>query len=68
MHGFASGDAHDIGAAVEREVVGLLRERGVPPLLMNGGEVVHLEAGAFETAPHGRAEAVGARVAPALCS
>ncbi len=52
LHGFAPGDRHEIGAAVERELARLFAEQGITPSLMNGEEIAHLNGGSFAVA-HG---------------
>jgi hypothetical protein len=63
LHGFAPGDGHRIGAAVEAELTRLFVEQGVPPSLAQGGEMPRLDGGRFEVAPGSRAEVIGAQVA-----
>lgn len=64
LHGFPQD--HLIGEAVERELSRLFTERGVPPSLARGGDLPHLDAGAFQINPELGAEAVGARIARSL--
>jgi hypothetical protein len=66
LHGFAPGDRHAIGEAVERELVRLFAEQGIPPALARGGEIARQDGGAFELAPRGGAGSVGTRVAGAI--
>lgn len=66
LHGFAPGDRHCIGDAVERELASLFAEQGMPPSLMQGGGMARLEAGGIDVAPGPGAEVMGARVAQAL--
>ena len=66
MHGFMPGDMYRNGEAVEQELTQLLADRGVPQSLEHGGEVAHVDGGAFEVALDSRAEAVGAQVAKAV--
>lgn len=66
LHGFAPGDRHRIGDAVERELAQLFAERGVPPHFETGFESPRLDAGSFNYAPGSSAEAIGAEVAHAL--
>lgn len=66
LHGFGPGDRYSIGDAVERELSHLFAEEGVPPLLLHGGNVPHLDVGALKVSPGTKADAVGARVARAL--
>jgi hypothetical protein len=66
LHGFAPGDHPGISEAVQRELVRLLGERGVPPSLTHGVEVARLDGGSFPMTPHLKAEAIGAHVAQAV--
>jgi hypothetical protein len=66
LHGFPVAERYRIGAAVEAELARLFAERGVPPLLAQGGEVGYLDGGSFSAAPGLRAEVVGGQVARAL--
>jgi hypothetical protein len=66
LHGFMPQDRHWIGAAVEAELTRLFAEQGVPPSLAQGGEMAHLDGGAFDVAPSSTAEAIGCQVAQAL--
>lgn len=66
LHGFAAGDRHRIGAAVERELGRLLSVRGLPAALAQGGERPRLDGGSFELHQHARPEAVGVQVARAI--
>jgi len=63
LHGFAPADRYRIGAALERELTQLFGAGGVPPTFMQSIEVERLDGGAFQVAPGGRAEAIGAQVA-----
>lgn len=64
LHGFPPD--HRIGEAVEHELSRLFTERGVPQSLSRGGDIPHLDAGAFQMKPELGAGAVGARVARSL--
>ena len=66
LHGFAPGDRHRIGEAVERELIRLLADRGVPQSLERGREIGHVDGGAFEVASNSKAQVVGAQVAKAV--
>ena len=66
LHGFTPSDRHGIGEAVERELARLFAGQGVPPSLMQGEEVGHLDGGAFEAPRGARAEAIGTQVAQAV--
>ena len=66
LDGFAPGNRHCIEAVVEAELARLFAEGDVPPSLTNGGEMDHLDGGAFEIAPDATAGVIGAQVAQAL--
>ena len=66
LHGFAPGDRHRIGAAVERELGRLLSEGGLPAALGQGGARPVLDGGSFHMKPQARPESVGAQVAQAI--
>jgi hypothetical protein len=66
LRGFAPGERHRIGEAVERELVRLLDEHGVPPSLAQGIEVERLDGGAFEVSHGSKLETVGVQVAQAI--
>jgi len=66
LYGFAPGDRHRIGVAVEQELTRLLADQGVPQSLAQGEEVASVDGGAFEVAPGSRAQVVGAQVARAV--
>ncbi len=66
LRGFAPGERHRIGEAVERELVRLLDEQGVPPSLGRGSGIERLDGGAFEVAHGSKSEAVGVQVAQAI--
>ena len=55
LHGFAPGDRYSIGEAVEQELTRLLTDRGVPQSLEHGGEIGHVDGGAFEVEQGSRA-------------
>lgn len=66
LHGFASGDRHRIGAAMERELTRLFAEKSTPASLTQEQEIAHLNGGTFEMEPGSAAEVVGARLAQAV--
>lgn len=66
LQGFAPEDRYLIGEAVQEELARLLTERGVPPLLAQGGEVGHLDGGSFAMIPGMKAEAIGSQIAQAI--
>ncbi|CAN5908811.1 hypothetical protein BH23GEM7_BH23GEM7_23980 [soil metagenome] len=66
LHGFAPGDRHRIGAAVERELARLFAEQGVSPSLARNGEVARLDASAFQVALGAGVESIGTQVAQSV--
>jgi hypothetical protein len=66
LDGFAPGDRAQIGAAVERELMRLLAERGLPPALAQGGAIPHLDGASIAIEAGSRAEAIGVQVARAV--
>ncbi len=68
LHGFAPGDRHSIGEAVEHELTRLFAEQDVPSSLAHGGEIARLDSETFEVAPNSNAEAIGAQIARAIYS
>ncbi len=63
LDGFAAGDKYSIADSVESELARLFTEQGAPKSLSQGGEIAHLDGGAFEAARDSRPEAIGAKVA-----
>lgn len=66
LHGFAYGDRHRIGAAMERELARLFAEKSTPASLSQEQEVAHLNGGTFEMEPGSAAEVVGTQLAQAV--
>jgi hypothetical protein len=66
LHGFNSTDRMVIAAAVERTLMRLLVERGLPPTLQQSGALAQLDGGSFTVTPHRNPEAIGAQVARAI--
>jgi hypothetical protein len=66
LYGFVPGDRYRIADAVERELARLFAEQGVPPSLIQDGEVVRLDGGVFEVAQDSKPETIGAQVAQAV--
>jgi len=66
LHGFEPRDRYAIAVALEREFARLFTENEIPPSLLKGGDVIHVDAGGFEVSPGGTPEAVGAQVAQAI--
>jgi hypothetical protein len=65
LHGFAPGDRYRIGEAVQRELVRLLSEQGVPLSLGQDGEIARLDGGTFKVTSS-KPETVGTQVAQAV--
>ena len=63
LHGFAPGDRYRIADAVERELVRLFAEQGVPPSLAQNIESARMDGGAFNVAPGSKAGAIGTQIA-----
>ena len=66
LHGFSPGDRYGFGEALERELVFLLRERGVPPSMTQEGEFERLDAGTLTLSPDWKADRIGVQVAQAV--
>jgi hypothetical protein len=66
LHGIDLRDRERIAAAVEHELARLFAERGVPPSLIQGGELAQLDGGRFKVHPGNGPEAIGVQVAQAL--
>ena len=66
LEGFSPGERLRIVEAFQQELAGLFSARGIPPSLLNGGEISCLDGGAFEVAPGAGAGAIGIQVARGL--
>ena len=66
LHGFAPGDRHHIGEAVERELARLLAEQGALHLFGGNVELERMDAGEFNLRPNTKSEMIGAQVAQAV--
>ena len=66
LHGFSPGDRYRIGEVVEQELAHMIAERDLPSSLADGGDIDHLDGGAFEAAQGSRPEAIGLQVAQAV--
>ena len=66
LHGFAPGDRHRIGEAVQLELARLLTEQATPPVLAKSAQIDRLNAGTFHMTSAPRPEATGAQVARAV--
>ncbi len=66
LYGFPPGDHRRIGDAAQRELSRLFTEKGVPPSLVHGADIPHVDGGTLEISPTPTSDAVGAQVARAL--
>lgn len=66
LHGFAPGDRHRIGEAVQRELARLFTEEATPPALAKSAAIDRLNGGTFQMTSAPRPEATGAQVARAV--
>jgi hypothetical protein len=66
LHGFAPGDRHRIGDAVERELARLVAEQGTPQLFGDSVELTRVNAGEFNILQGASPESVGAQIARAV--
>lgn len=66
LEGFAPGDRHLIGAAVQRELTRLLAEQGARQPLHNGGEIARVDVDRFEQRRGASSDTVGAETARAV--
>lgn len=66
LHGFAPGDRLRIGEAIQQELTRLLTESGLPPSLLEGQELPHLDGGTFAARQGVSPRAIGGGVARAV--
>jgi len=66
LHGFAPGDRFSIGDAIEHELSRLLSEQGLPGMAASSIDVARLDAGSFQIASSGKAQAVGTQLGQQL--
>lgn len=66
LHGFAPGDRHRIGQAVELELTRLITEQGIPSSLRRDGELARVNGGTINVSPNSRAEVIGGQVAQSV--
>jgi hypothetical protein len=64
--GFAPGERHRIGEAVEHELVRLFTHQGVPASLSQSGDVARLDGGGFDVVAGSKPQEIGVQVAQAL--
>lgn len=66
LHGFAPGDRHRIGEAVQQELTRLFTEEASRPSLTRSAAIDRLDCGTFQMRAAPRPEATGAQVARAV--
>jgi hypothetical protein len=66
LHGFAPGDRHRIGAAIQQELARLLAEQGIPPGIVQGKTIEQFDGGAFEIKAGTPLRVIGAQIAQAI--
>lgn len=63
LHGMGGSDRYLIGEAIQQELTRLLREKGLPPSLAQGGEIARINAGEFEMKSGAKPQAIGIQIA-----
>ena len=66
LHGLPPGDRYRIAGSAKQELERVFRDRGIPPSLVDGGEIARVDGGSFEVRPSSRAETIGRQIAQAL--
>ena len=66
LYGLPPGDRYRIAGSVKQELERVFRDRGIPPSLVDGGEISRVDGGSFEIGPDSRAETLGRQIAQAL--
>ncbi|NMG11602.1 hypothetical protein [Brasilonema sp. UFV-L1] len=66
LHGFAPKDRYRISEALQQELTRLLNEEGVPPSLVQGGEIPHLDGRVFEVVSRATPETIGVQIAQSI--
>ncbi|EPY05765.1 hypothetical protein PAALTS15_18233 [Paenibacillus alvei TS-15] len=66
LHDFPVRDHSRIGTAIERELMRLCIEQGVPPELLRGGELGDIAPGSFHMNQGVMPEAIGRKIAHAV--
>ncbi len=63
LHGFPASDRFRVGDAVERELLRLIAEQGLPGLIRNPVSMERLDGGRFKVAEKSTAQVVGTQLA-----
>lgn len=66
LHGFAPGDRHAIGHAVETELTRMLVERGLPPTFASDAEIDSIRGGSFTATPGSSPPTIGVQIARSI--
>ncbi len=66
LHGFAPGDRHGIGEAVQVELARLLSEQPLPTSLGKKNSLEHVNAGTIQLRKDARPGVVGGQIASAI--
>jgi hypothetical protein len=66
LHGLPPGDRYRIAESVKQELERVFRDRGIPPSLVDGGEIARVDGGSFDIGPDSHAETLGRQIAQAL--
>lgn len=66
LHGFAPGNRHAIGEAVELELTRLFNEQGMLPSFEKNARIESLKGGEFNVAQGAQAETIGTQIARAI--
>lgn len=66
LEGFGHADRHQIGEAVEQELIRLFTEQGIPTGLEKGGNIARLDGGAIEIAPGSKASNIGINISKSV--
>ncbi|MEH2114812.1 hypothetical protein [Nostoc sp.] len=65
LHGFEGGDRDRISEAVQQELTRLFAQ-GMPPSLVQGGEIGRLDGGGFEMNAGMQSGAIGVQIAQSI--
>ena len=68
LHDFPHEQQQVIATAIEQELTRLFGEQGVPPSLMQGGDIPQLGGGTFEATPGAAPDTIGVQVAQSIYS
>ena len=63
LHGWSARDARFIGIAMERELMRLLQQDGVPSMLSGGGNTGRIDGGSIRLSLNMRPAAIGVQIA-----